>query len=218
MASFSPRRSGGPFGGGHGQIVNLPDMTKMLVIANLAIHLLRQFIPASWDNWLVLNFAFVPARFTNFDFFEPTTILTPLTAQFLHGGWMHVLMNMLMMMIFGTAVERAIGGRRMVAVGLLAGALGLLLHFAVYFGEVSFALGFSGVTSGLFGATLRLMSRQRGGTDSRQIWVFAALWVGLSLLPAIMGLGIAWAVHVGGFLAGLLLIDSFDRRGRFRIM
>jgi membrane associated rhomboid family serine protease len=222
MANFSPRRSGGPFGnfGGssHGPILNLPRMTQMLVLSNLGIHLLRQFIPEQWDNWLLINFSFIPERYTNPDLFTWTAIFGPISSQFLHGGWMHVLLNMVMTMIFATAVERSIGGRPMVILALVSGALGCVLHFLIYFGDFSPAIGFSGATSGLFGATLRLMNRQRTGRDSQQLWIFAAIWVGLSLLPAVGGGGIAWAVHVGGFLAGLLLIDSFDRPRRFRVM
>ena len=54
----------------------------------------------------------------------------------------------------------------------------------------------------------------------RQIWFFAAISVGIALLPALSSgqSNIAWEAHVGGFLAGLLLIDTFDRRGKFRVM
>lgn len=222
MANFSPKRSGGPFGdfrgGSYGPLINLPQMTKALVIANLAIHLVRQFIPDLWDNWLFVNFSFIPARYTNLALFDWTAVFGPISSQFLHGDWMHVVMNMIMTMIFGTAVERSIGGRPMLALALLSGALGCVLHFAIYFGDFTPAIGFSGATSGLFGAMLRLMNRQRTGRDTQQLWILAAIWVGLSLLPALGGGNVAWAIHVGGFLAGLLLIDSFDRRSRFRVM
>jgi len=222
MANFSPKRSGGPFGnfGGspYGPLINLPQMTKVLVIANLAVHLLRQFIPENLDSWLVLNFSFIPARYTHLELFSWTAFFGPISSQFLHGSWMHVIMNMIMTMIFGTAVERSIGGRPMLALALLSGALGCVLHFAIFFGDFSQAIGFSGATSGLFGATLRLMNRRHSGRDTQQLWIFAAIWVGLSLLPAFGGGDIAWAIHIGGFLAGLLLVDSFDRRSRFRVM
>ena len=50
--------------------------------------------------------------------------------------------------------------------------------------------------------------------------IFAAIWVGIALLPALLSgqSNIAWEAHIGGFLAGLLLIDTFDRRGKFRVM
>jgi membrane associated rhomboid family serine protease len=214
MANFSPRRSGGPFGnfGGsaHGPILTLPPMTQILILSNLGIHLLRQFRPDTWDNWLVFNFGFIPARYTNLELFNWTALLGPISSQFLHGG--------LMTMIFATAVERTIGGRPMMILALLSGALGCALHFLIYFGDFVAAIGFSGATSGLFGATLRLMNRRQSGRDSRQLWIFAAIWVGLSLLPALSGGGVAWAVHIGGFLAGLLLIDYFNRPRRFRVM
>ncbi|HEY7690552.1 MAG TPA: rhomboid family intramembrane serine protease [Dongiaceae bacterium] len=223
MANFSPQRSGGPFGsfggGAHGPIINLPQMTKWLVIANLAIHLVRQFLPEMWDNWVLYNFSFIPLRYSQLAFFDWTAILGPVSSQFLHGGWLHVIMNMIMAMIFGSFVERSIGGRSMLILALVSGALGLVVHFAIYFGQPVPAIGFSGATSGLFGATLRLLNRRHTGRDTQQLWIFAAIWVGLSLLPALSpGSGIAWTVHVGGFLAGLLLIDSFDRRGKFRVM
>jgi len=54
--------------------------------------------------------------------------------------------------------------------------------------------------------------RQRHGRDTRQIWIFAAIWVGIALLPALLSgqSNIAWEAHVGGFLFGLLAFSLFD--------
>jgi membrane associated rhomboid family serine protease len=224
MANFSPKRSGSPFGnfGGssHGPILNLPRMTQILILANIAVHVLRLLIPTEWDFWVLANFAFIPLRFTNAADFTWTTILSPVTALFLHADWMHLLSNMLLVVLFGTMVERRIGGQRMLALALISGVLGNVAFFAATYGQFTIAIGASGSASGLFGAAIRIMVRQRTGRDTQQIWIFAGLWVGISLLPILLSNGdpYSWIAHVGGFLAGLLLIDSFDRRSRFRVM
>jgi len=221
MANFTPQRSGGPFGGGsHGPIVNLPRMTQILILANIGVFVVCQFLPESWYYWLLVHFQFSVLRFTNAVPFYWTVILTPVTAQFLHANWMHLLSNMVSFVLFGTIVERAIGERRMLVLTLTTGILGNLAFLALNYGENISNIGASGAGSGLFGAAVRLLVRQRHGQDTRQIWIFAAIWVGIALLPAVMSgqSNIAWEAHVGGFLAGLLLIDSFDRRGKFRVM
>jgi len=221
MANFSPQRSGGPFGGGtHGPIVNLPRMTQILIFANVGVFVLCQLLPENWYYLLLVHFRFDVLRFTDAVPFYWTVILTPITSQFLHANWMHLLSNMVSFVLFGTIVERAIGQQRMLALTLITGVMGNLAFLLLNYGENVANIGASGAGSGLFGAAVRLLVRQRHGQDTRQIWIFAAVWVGIALLPALMTgqSSVAWEVHIGGFLAGLLLIDSFDRRGRFRVM
>ena len=167
-----------------------------------------------------MHFRFDALRFTDAVPFYWTVILTPVTSQFLHANWMHLLSNMLSFVLFGTIVERAIGQWRMLALTLIAGVMGNLAFLLLNYGHDVANIGASGAGSGLFGAAVRLLVRQRHGRDTRQIWIFAAIWVGIALLPALISSqsNIAWEAHVGGFLAGLLLIDSFDRRGKFRVM
>jgi membrane associated rhomboid family serine protease len=221
MANFSPQRSGGPFrGGSHGPILNLPRMTQILILANIAVFIICQLLPADWYYWLLVHFQFSVLRFTDAVPFYWTVILTPVTAQFLHANWMHLLSNMVSFVLFGTIVERAIGERRMLVLTLTTGILGNLAFLALNYGQDIANIGASGAGSGLFGAAVRLLVRQRHGRDTRQIWFFAAIWVGIALLPALSSgqSNIAWEAHVGGFLAGLLLIDTFDRRGKFRVL
>ncbi len=221
MANFTPQRSGGPFGAGsHGPILNLPRMTQILILVNIGVFVVCQFLPQNWLDLLLLHFRFDALRFTDAVPFYWTVILTPVTAQFLHANWMHLLSNMISFVLFGTIVERAIGQQRMLALTLISGVLGNLAFLLLNYGDAVANIGASGAGSGLFGAAVRLLVRQRHGRDTRQIWFFAAIWVGIALLPAVMSSQskIAWEAHVGGFLAGLLLIDTFDRRGRFRVM
>jgi membrane associated rhomboid family serine protease len=221
MANFSPQRSGSPFGGSsHGPILNLPRMTQILILVNVGVFVICQFLPQNWLYLLLLHFRFDALRFTDAVPFSWTVILTPITSQFLHANWMHLLSNMISFVLFGTIVERAIGQQRMLALTLISGVMGNLAFLLLNYGDAVANIGASGAGSGLFGAAVRLLVRQRHGRDTRQIWIFAAIWVGIALLPALMSgqSNIAWEAHVGGFLAGLLLIDTFDRRGKLRVM
>lgn len=162
---------------------------------------------------------FIPARFApgfvaGLPDMAPAA-LTPLTATLLHGGVMHLLMNMVMFVYAGAAVERAVGGRGLVAlyvVGAYAAAFGQWLPDP---GSPNPMIGASGAASAVLGAYSLLYGRSRarafGPVPER---VVQALWLALSwsLLNIVVatiahdaGLDIAAGAHIGGFIAGLLL-------------
>lgn len=201
------------------RILNLPPMVSRLLLANLAVHGARLLLPDDLDWELLIRFGFVPLRYTVPELFGWPALVAPLTHQFLHGGLLHLAVNMAMLMAFGAGVERRIGGGRMLAFALLTGALAAAAHLAVYPDSPSPVVGASGAISGLFGGVLWLLARRRGAAGARTFLPLILLWIGISLLvgftglPGTGGAAIAWAAHIGGFLSGLLLFPLFDRRG-----
>jgi membrane associated rhomboid family serine protease len=151
--------------------------------------------------------------------------LTLVSAMFLHGGWMHLLGNMLYLWIFGNNVEDAMGHGRFVLFYLLTGVVAALLQSLADPASEIPMIGASGAISGVLGAYLLLYPHARVlvliplGVLTRLVRLPAVFVLGLwfvlqivnsALAPA--GGGVAWVAHAGGFVAGLVLIPLFKRR------
>ncbi|MBU0725275.1 MAG: rhomboid family intramembrane serine protease [Alphaproteobacteria bacterium] len=153
--------------------------------------------------------------------------MTVLTSMFLHGGWLHLGGNMLYLWIFGNNVEEALGRLRFLLFYLLCGAAAAALQVGADTGSVVPMIGASGAISGVLGAYLMLFPRAN-------VWVLLPLGIftRLTPLPAIIVLGfyfvlqlisalldqgqeggVAWYAHIGGFVAGVLLVGLMKRRG-----
>lgn len=192
--------------------INLPPITLGLIVILLVLHLLRQTLSAETDDSLILFFSVVPARyFGDAPADELSLLLAPLAHMFLHADWAHVGINAATLAAFGAPVERFLGGSRYIIFYLVTGIAGALLHALIYPTSMDPMLGASGAISGLFGGLLLLM-RERGRMNA--LIPFAILWivmqVGLGFFGTTAGGDqIAWAGHVGGFIAGLLLVRPF---------
>jgi membrane associated rhomboid family serine protease len=163
--------------------------------------------------------------------------LTLLTSMFMHGGLMHLLGNMLFLWIFGDNVEDRLGKVRFLAFYLLCGLLASLAHVAstVLLQENTMipSLGASGAISGVLAGYLALFPHRRVrvaltlGFFIRLMEVPALFAIGMwFLFQLISGIGmlgarnqqggVAYAAHIGGFIAGYLLVRLFDRGPRAR--
>lgn len=192
-------------------MINLPPVTKYILLGLLAIHLFTFF----WPNkdvigWIYLNLGFIPAHFTGAEPFKIWYVFAPLTHMFLHGSWLHIAMNGVMLLAFGSGIEKWLGPRRMLEIFLFSGLCGAILHFILNIDSVAPVVGASGGLSGLFAAALIMMSRYGGQTGRFGIWPFVLLWIGISVILGGMGspdgAQIAWAAHIGGFLGGFLIL------------
>ena len=152
-----------------------------------------------------------------------------ITSMFLHGSWMHLLGNMWFLWLFGNNVEDAMTRSRFVAFYLLCGlaAAGLQV-FAQPNSEIPM-VGASGAISGVMGAYLVLFPRVRVFTliplgffitsMALPAWVMLIYWMGLQFLGGFSsvgaeGGGVAFWAHVGGFVAGVVLVKVFARSDR----
>ena len=153
--------------------------------------------------------------------------LTILTSMFLHGGWMHLLGNMLYLWIFGNNVEDALGHGRFVVFYLLCGAAAVFAQALPAPESTIPMIGASGAISGVLGAYLLLYPHARVlvliplGVLSRLIELPAMLVLGLWFLIQVVSTlladpnqpGVAFGAHAGGFVAGMLLVVLLKRRG-----
>ena len=150
---------------------------------------------------------------------------TLLTSMFMHGGWGHLLGNMLFLWVFGNNIEDSMGHFRFLGFYLLTGIAAGLAH--VFFSPASNvpAVGASGAISGIMGGYIILYPRAKVRTwfppfffFRLTAWFFLGVWFVLQLFSGVASLGLpemesgvaVWA-HIGGFVAGLALIKVFDR-------
>jgi membrane associated rhomboid family serine protease len=167
----------------------------------------------------IVRAGFIPARFGSELILPPGTmvpfILTPLTSALLHGGVLHIVFNVIVLLFIGRQLEAPLGAKAM-AVLLLVGAYGgALAQFLADPQSTVPMIGASGAISALIAVYALIFSRSQAsaigpipGHWVRALWL-AAAWIGLQLLIGLAGGGgfgaIAIWAHVGGFLAGLLL-------------
>ncbi|SMF14389.1 Membrane associated serine protease, rhomboid family [Tistlia consotensis] len=148
--------------------------------------------------------------------------LTLVTAQFLHGGWMHLLGNMLFLFVFGDNVEDSMGHRNYLAFYLTCGVAAGLSQYATSPDPGTPMIGASGAISGVLGAYLLLSPKAKVLVPIGFIplyipaWLLLIFWFALQLFSAAGDTagqaGVAWWAHIGGFLAGMVLLLPFKRR------
>jgi len=152
--------------------------------------------------------------------------LSLLTSMFLHGGWLHLIGNMLYLWIFGNNIEDVMGHKRFIVFYVLCGILAALSHALTDPSSSVPMVGASGAISGVLGAYLLLFPRSRVlviiplGFLSRMMYVPAGfvlgLWFVMQVLSGGMSLGragggVAFFAHIGGFVAGMVLIGLLKR-------
>lgn len=210
----------------------VPVVNYLLIAANLGFFFYEISLGESLLPFLE-RYAVVPARLLGGVTLSVRELLTPVTAMFLHGGWMHVLGNMLYLYIFGDNVEDTLGHGRYLLFYIACG----IASFAVQIGFQSAStvpnIGASGAIAGVLGAYFLLFPRARVVTllplfvfftvVEIPAVAFLGLWFLLQFLSGTVSLGrsaatggVAWWAHVGGFVVGVLFLKAFSirRRGR----
>ncbi|HLH39285.1 MAG TPA: rhomboid family intramembrane serine protease [Bryobacteraceae bacterium] len=200
-------------------------VTASLIAVNTIIFLYEVMLPPSELNHLVREFGIVPDRLWLASIF---------TSMFLHGGWLHLIGNMLFLWVFGRNIEDLIGGAKYLFFYLLCGVLAAVVH--IIFNPYSRVptIGASGAIAGVMGAYLVKFPRARIITlvpifffvttmelpaAFLLLWWFAIQFFnGFGSLGEndFSGGGTAFFAHIGGFVAGMLLIRFFPPRQRFR--
>ena len=204
----------GPERGAGQRAINLPPVLLWLIGINVAIQLVREFLGDAVDGDIIQQFGLVPAAYTsgaNADLLS--LLIAPITYQFLHGGWLHLGINMVTLAAFGVPVVRVLGARRFILFYLSAGIVAGFVHVFFFSDSMDPVVGASGAISGVFGGVLILM-RYVGSLPS--LLPVAGVWIALNVFFGIMGgtpgAGgdpVAWTAHIGGFVYGLAAIRLF---------
>ncbi len=228
------------------RLFNVPKVVVALIAAFAIVNGVREYLLTDpEDLQLLLTFAFIPARYDGSLLLQgwPAGIAgdvwTFVTYSFLHASWVHLGVNAIWFLPFGSAVARRFGTLRFLLFYAVAAAAGAAAHLATHAGEQYPMIGASAAVSGTMAAAMRF-AFQRGGPlgmlrvddedayrvpalplsgvlrDAR-VLLFLVIWFGINIIfgtgsfPSLTGgESVAWQAHVGGFLAGLLLFSWFD--------
>lgn len=215
-----------------------PYVNSFLIGLNIFIYLL-QFLQSVQDPRLaettLRQFGMVPLHFTAFLHGSPRytfgqAIFPFFTSMFLHGGWLHVLGNMWFLYIFGDNVEDYLGHFKYLLFYVISGLLAMAAQVLIYPYSNLPTVGASGAIAGVLGAYFILYPRARVLTwffvflFYLPAWVMLGYWFVFQFFTGAASLSVArpgrdvggvavWA-HVGGFLAGLLMVKLFGERAR----
>lgn len=190
--------------------------------------------PACLNTVLGLDVTIAPSQLAQFramcDESDAHTLATVVTSMFIHAGWAHILGNMLFLWIFGDNVEDRMGHLGYAMFYILAGIFAGLTHAFMNVNDLIPSVGASGAISGVMAAYLVLFPRavitmvlpfMFFWMVPIPAWVLIGSWFLLQLINGYAALaetaqsgGIAWFAHIGGFVAGLLLVWVFKREER----
>jgi len=209
-----------------------PIVTLGLIVVNVAVFLYQVSLGPRQAEAFVYEYGAIPAVVFGLKSLPRFLVVIPpqlslFTSMFLHGGWVHLIGNMWYLWIFGDNIEDAMGKMRYFIFYLTCGILASLSHAVSNPDSILPSIGASGAISGVLGAYLLLYPRAQVLTFI-PIWIFVRLvyipagfvlgfWFLLQLLSGSMsggqdGGGVAFWAHIGGFVAGMLLVGFFKKR------
>ncbi len=202
-----------------------PVWTLLLIAVNVLAFAWTALGPRGLEA-SVLRFGAIPYEITHsapipgFPVERVSPVLAVFAAMFIHGSLFHLLGNMLYLWIFGNNVEDFLGPARFLIFYFLGGAAAAGTHIALNPGSMVPMIGASGAIAAVLGAYFLLYPRARVFTLIF-IWIVpipAALvlgiWFLLQLFSAGAGGGVAWFAHIGGFLAGILMVRALAPKKR----
>ena len=206
-----------------------PFVTVAFIVACVLVFLYQASLPPHPSETFVFQYGAIPALvFGRADLPDTMAVAVPtymtlITSMFLHGGWMHLLGNMLYLWIFGNNIEDVMGHARFVVFYTTCGIVAALSHALTDPSSTIPMIGASGAISGVLGAYVLLFPRAHvlvlmpgiGMTRVAAGFVLG-MWFVMQLLSGGMSLGgkgggVAFFAHIGGFLAGMALIGLFKR-------
>ncbi len=212
-----------------------PYVNWFLIGLNILIFLFQATLDPRSSKLLAEQFGEVPSHLAAFvagshRYTLPQVVLPFFTSMFLHGGWAHVLGNMWFLYIFGDNVEDYLGHFKYLAFYLMSGLIAMGTQVAIYPHSNVPTIGASGAIAGVLGAYFVLYPRARVLTWFFVFIIYIPAWFVLgewfvmqflygtaSLSAAQAGRdlgGVAFWAHVGGFVAGMLMIKLFPERSR----
>jgi membrane associated rhomboid family serine protease len=204
-----------------------------LIAANVWVFLYELALGPGLEAF-VQTWGFVPARYFLVAQIDPDNwaarYLPIFTSMFLHGGWAHLIGNMVYLWVFGDGLEDRLGHLRYLALYLLTGVGAALAHAYLYPTSAVPTVGASGAISGVLGGYLVLFPAARVLTLIVLVFfivdvveipavLYLGFWFLMQLLSGAFALavadtagGVAWWAHVGGFMAGMAMVPLLRRR------
>jgi len=228
-----------PIGDNNSARVRTPYVNIALILINIIVFVVFQGLGR--NEAFTMGFSTIPHEIlTGQDVVFNTEIgrigetpipvyLTILTSMFMHGSIMHLAGNMLYLWIFGDNLENVMGHKKYLVFYILTGVIATLCHvFLTFFlGKNTYvpSLGASGAISGVLGGYLLMFPRNEvrvllfvyiitvPAFVTLGLWIAMQLWEGWGSISQ-EGAGVAYAAHVGGFIAGMLLVKFFTTKNK----
>ena len=225
-------------------IFNVPGIIIFLIACFVLIHFSLENLFSGQERLeLILEFAFIPLRYSNQTLLElsPFAVYwSPLSYSFLHADWLHLGMNSIWLLAFGTVVAKRVRTARFLFLFILGAMAGAGLHYVFHNEDLVPMIGASAAVSACMGAAVRFafprggrfgmadasqlpMQTLREAFSNKQVVTFTLVWFAVNFLagagvldPTGEGQSIAWEAHVGGFLAGLFCFGIIDNSNHHR--
>ncbi len=201
-----------------------PVVTTLLIVACALVFFFELSLDDYSRDYFINLYGVVPAHL------RPVTLLTSL---FIHGGWSHIIGNMLFLWAFGKSLEDALGHTKFLGFYLISGVAAGITHVAFNFNTALPTVGACGAIAGVMGAYLVKFPRARIHT-----LVFLFIFVTMADIPAafilvywfvtqlfseygsitqtqVVNGGVAYAAHIGGFVTGMILVQFMGARTRY---
>lgn len=218
----------------HEPAFNLPAVVIAIIAVCVGVHVLSfEVLGMSAYFWLLENFAFIPGRYSGDYAFTLAWLVSPVSYSFLHGGYAHLVVNLIWLAAFGSPLANRIGNGRFLLFWLLTALGAVAFHYVLHASELVPLVGASGAISGMMGAAARFafrIDRRRAKPafagrvlsipqvlSSRPAVTFLLVWFAINLVTGLgfgapeMSAQIAWEAHIGGFLTGFFAIRLLDR-------
>ena len=201
-----------------------PIVVILLIVLNAVVFLHEMQLEDFSRNFFIARYGVIPDQFHWY---------TLITSQFLHGGWLHIIGNMIFLWAFGRTLEDAMGSAKFLAFYLMCGMAAGLTQAYVTAGSHVPSIGASGAIAGVMGAYVLKFPRA-------QIYslVFIVVFITRVEIPALFFIpywfitqvfngagsigysnvsesGTAWFAHIGGFIAGLILVSIMGTQSRY---
>ncbi|RYD81878.1 MAG: rhomboid family intramembrane serine protease [Sphingobacteriales bacterium] len=200
-----------------------PIVAILLIIINVLLFLYELQLGEGLEAF-IYQYGATPAYIRNGE-----NALSLLTSMFLHGGWMHLIGNMLFLWVFGDNIEAVLGHFGFFIFYILGGLAASFAH--VYFNIASEvpSLGASGAISACLGAYIVMFPHSRVRTliplgfffttVRVSAWIFLGVWMAIQVFSSMMegnaeGGGVAWWAHIGGFVFGVFAGLLFRQKAR----
>jgi len=200
-----------------------PVVTTLLIVVNMLVFLFEFSLDPESQNAFVDYYGLIPEHFR---------FASVLTSMFLHSGWMHVLGNMWFLWIFGDNIEDILGHGKYLLFYLSCGVVAALAQVAANLDSHVPMVGASGAIAGVMGAYMIRFPQSRILTlftllfffvTEVPAWLMLIYWFGLQFLSGVGSLGtnqasqggVAFFAHIGGFVAGIVLIHVMGSRQRY---
>lgn len=214
----------------------VPFITVSIIMINILVYIYQLSLGPEFERF-IFTMGAVPNKIINHSGLIPKislpAFLTIYSSMFLHGSLLHIVSNMLYLWIFGNNIEDAMGHIKFIFFYLICGSMAAFAHIITDIDSKIPMVGASGAVSGILGAYILLYPRARILT-----LVIIGFFVRLVKIPAVFVLGfwilmqflfgmtsltargssggVAWFAHIGGFVAGFILINIFKQQ-RVRI-